>query len=83
VRLINAYLPRLHHAAAHDDALATALVKVIGLKDRPQTLLRPDRVVRVLRGNLAASRKPAVPPAGQAQADGLADSGRPSQAVGS
>jgi 2-polyprenyl-6-methoxyphenol hydroxylase-like FAD-dependent oxidoreductase len=82
VRLINAYLPRLHHAAAHDDALATALVKVIGLKDRPQTLLRPDRVIRVLRGNLAASSKPAVPPAGQAQTDGLADPGRPSQAAG-
>jgi 2-polyprenyl-6-methoxyphenol hydroxylase-like FAD-dependent oxidoreductase len=53
VRLVNAYLPRLHAAAAHDDALAAALVRVIGLKDRPQTLLRPDRALRVLRGNLA------------------------------
>jgi hypothetical protein len=35
VRLVNAYLPRLHAAAAHDDALAAALVRVIGLKDRP------------------------------------------------
>jgi len=63
VRLVNSYLPRLHAAAAHDDALATALVRVIGLKDRPQTLLRPDRVIRVVRGSLAASRTPAVPPA--------------------
>jgi 2-polyprenyl-6-methoxyphenol hydroxylase-like FAD-dependent oxidoreductase len=55
VRLVNAYLPRLHRAAAHDDALATALVRVIGLKDRPPALLRPDRVIRVLRGNLAAA----------------------------
>jgi hypothetical protein len=51
VRLVNAYLPRLHAAAAHDDALAAALVRVIGLKDRPQTLLRPDRVLRVLRAS--------------------------------
>ena len=62
VRLVNAYLPRLHAAAAHDDALAAALVRVIGLKDRPQTLLRPDRVLRVLRGNLAPSREPSGEP---------------------
>ena len=50
VRLVNSYLPRLH-AAAHDEALAASLVRVIGLKDRPEGLLRPDRVLRVLRGN--------------------------------
>jgi len=81
VRLVNSYLPRLHAAAAHDDALATALVRVIGLKDRPQGLLRPDRVVRVLRGNLAHGGKPAVAPAGQAWTGGPADPGRPRQAV--
>jgi len=53
VRLVNAYLPRLHAAAAHDEALAASLVRVIGLKDRPEGLLRPDRMLRVLRGNLA------------------------------
>jgi len=58
VRLINSYLPRLHTAATRDETLAAALVRVIGLKDRPQTLLRPDRVIRVLHGSLAASRKP-------------------------
>jgi hypothetical protein len=82
VRLVNAYLPRLHRAAAHDHALATALVKVIGLKDRPQTLLRPDRVIRVLHGNLAASRERAVPPAGQARTGGPVDPGRSRQSVG-
>jgi len=61
VRLINSYLPRLHHAATRDDKLATALVRVIGLKDRPQTLLRPDRVIRVLHGNLAADAVCAAP----------------------
>ncbi|HEY1625585.1 MAG TPA: FAD-binding monooxygenase [Streptosporangiaceae bacterium] len=57
-RLVNAYLPRLHAAAAHDDALATSLVRVIGLKDRPEGLLRPDRMLRVLRGNLTHRKRP-------------------------
>jgi 2-polyprenyl-6-methoxyphenol hydroxylase-like FAD-dependent oxidoreductase len=60
VRLVNAYLPRLHAAAAHDAVLAAALVRVIGLKDRPEGLLRPDRALRVLRGNLVHGRR-AVP----------------------
>jgi 2-polyprenyl-6-methoxyphenol hydroxylase-like FAD-dependent oxidoreductase len=68
VRLVNAYLPRLHAAAAHDQALAAALVRVIGLKGRPEGLLRPDRVLRVLRGNLANRGRPAPAPAGQAPA---------------
>ena len=68
VRLVNAYMPRLHAAAAHDATLAAALVRVIGLKDRPEGLLRPDRVLRVLRGNLANRRRPAPAPAGQAPA---------------
>jgi 2-polyprenyl-6-methoxyphenol hydroxylase-like FAD-dependent oxidoreductase len=58
VRLINAYLPRLHAAAARDEALATSLVRVIGLKDRPAGLLRPDRMLRVLRGTLASGSHP-------------------------
>jgi hypothetical protein len=52
VRLVNAYMPRLHAAAASDEALAASLVRVIGLKDRPDGLLRPDRVLRVLSSNL-------------------------------
>ena len=68
VRLVNAYMPRLHAAAACDQALAAALVRVIGLKDRPEGLLRPDRVLRVLRGNPANGRRPALHPADQAPA---------------
>jgi 2-polyprenyl-6-methoxyphenol hydroxylase-like FAD-dependent oxidoreductase len=68
VRLVNAYMPRLHAAAAHDQALAAALVRVIGLKDRPEGLLRPDRMLRVLRGNLASGTRPIATPAGQAPA---------------
>ena len=52
VRFVNAYLPRLHAAAADDGELALAMIRVIGLKDRPEGLMRPDRVLRVLRGNL-------------------------------
>ncbi len=68
VRLVNAYMPRLHAAAAHDAALAASLIRVIGLKDRPEGLLRPDRVLQVLRGNLAARRRPAPVPAGHTSA---------------
>ncbi len=57
VRLVNAYLPRLHAAAAHDEALAVSMIRVIGLKDRPEGLLRPDRVLRVLRGNLVNGKR--------------------------
>ncbi len=52
VRLVNAYLPRLHAAAADDGRLALSLIRVIGLKDRPERLLGPGHVLRVLRGNL-------------------------------
>lgn len=56
VRLVNAYLPRLHAAAAHDAELAAAFVRVTGLLDRPEGLLRPDRVLRVLRGSRRRTR---------------------------
>jgi hypothetical protein len=52
VRLVNAYLARLHAAAAHDARLASAFVRVAGLVARPQSLLRPGVAVRVLRGRL-------------------------------
>ena len=48
IRLVNAYLPRLHAAAASDPALARAFVRVSGLIDRPESLLRPDRLALVL-----------------------------------
>ena len=49
VRLVSAYLARLHAAAAHDARLATAFIRVAGLVAPPQTLLRPGVVLRVLR----------------------------------
>jgi hypothetical protein len=43
VRLVNAYLARLHAAAAHDARLAAAFLRVAGLVAPPETLLRPRR----------------------------------------
>ena len=53
VRLINAYLRRLHAVAEHDPALALAFIRVVGMLDRPQRLLRPRPVGRVIGGSLA------------------------------
>jgi flavin-dependent dehydrogenase len=53
VRLGNAYLPRLHAAAAHDAKLTVEFLRVAGMLARPETLFRPDLVLRVLRRSLA------------------------------
>jgi 2-polyprenyl-6-methoxyphenol hydroxylase-like FAD-dependent oxidoreductase len=60
VRLVSAYLARLHAAAAHDATLASAFVRVIGMVAPPQSLLGPGVAVRVLRGNLHAATGAAV-----------------------
>jgi 2-polyprenyl-6-methoxyphenol hydroxylase-like FAD-dependent oxidoreductase len=52
VRMVNSYLPRLHAAASVDPELGAAFVRVLGLLDRPQGLLRPDRVARVAAAHL-------------------------------
>lgn len=71
VRLLNAYLPRLHAAAAHTVTLGAAFVRVVGLVETPETQLRPDRVLRVWWTNrrhpagpaaIATPQAPAVPP---------------------
>lgn len=53
IRLVNAYLPRLHAAASTDPALAAVFVRVTGLLDRPQSLLRPGVVAKVLTARTA------------------------------
>lgn len=68
VRLVNAYLPRLHAAAAFDPTLGEAFLRVLGLLDPPPTLLRPHVLRRALhrprttanlgRPNLAAADPP-------------------------
>lgn len=49
LRLVNGYVSRLQAAAAHDSALSRAFLRVTGLVDRPEALLRPSIVGRVLR----------------------------------
>ncbi len=48
IRMVNSYLPKLHAAAATDVTLGRAFVRVLGMVDRPEGLLRPDRLLRVL-----------------------------------
>jgi 2-polyprenyl-6-methoxyphenol hydroxylase-like FAD-dependent oxidoreductase len=59
VRAAGAYLARLHAAAAHDPALASAFLRVSGLVDGPGTLMRPAMAVRVLRHTVRRSPAPA------------------------
>ena len=63
VRLVNAYLRRLHAAAARDPQLALAFINVVAMLDRPQRLLHPGVVGRVLAGSLRGPRWPAAPAA--------------------
>ena len=49
LRIVNGYVSRLQAAAAHDPALSRAFVRVTGLVDRPEALLRPSIARRVMR----------------------------------
>ncbi|HEY9474637.1 MAG TPA: FAD-binding monooxygenase [Mycobacteriales bacterium] len=49
IRFANAYVSRLQNAAVHDPVLTNAFIRVAGLIDPPQTLMRPGNIVRVLR----------------------------------
>ncbi|MGW4498362.1 FAD-dependent oxidoreductase [Micromonospora sp. NPDC004336] len=50
VRLVNAYVARLHVAATRDAALGAAFLRVLNLVDPPARLLTPPVLLRVLRG---------------------------------
>ena len=62
VRMVNTYLPALHAAASIDSSLARAMVRVIGMVDQPEGLLRPDRLLRVLWAYLRGMPAPASGP---------------------
>jgi 2-polyprenyl-6-methoxyphenol hydroxylase-like FAD-dependent oxidoreductase len=51
-RFIAWYLGRLHHAAQHDAEVSLAFLRVANLQAPPQSILRPEILWRVLRGNL-------------------------------
>ncbi|MFE1272540.1 FAD-dependent oxidoreductase [Streptomyces sp. NPDC058757] len=56
VRMANAYVARLQAAAEHDPELSNAFIRVAGLVDPPQALMRPRLMLRVLRASRAARR---------------------------
>jgi flavin-dependent dehydrogenase len=55
-RIASAYITRLHAAAEYDDKVATAFARVSGLVDRPEALLHPRIVARVLRAGTTRGR---------------------------
>jgi flavin-dependent dehydrogenase len=57
MRFINWYIGKLHMAARHDGRLATAFLAVANLKARPERLLHPSVVLRVIWGNLVRRRR--------------------------
>jgi 2-polyprenyl-6-methoxyphenol hydroxylase-like FAD-dependent oxidoreductase len=48
IRTINAYLPRVHAAASEDVDISVRFIRVASLVDRPEALVRPGTVLRVL-----------------------------------
>ena len=50
--MANAYIPRLHAAAANNAWLAAEFLRVAGLIKRPGALFRPGIVMKVLRHSL-------------------------------
>jgi 2-polyprenyl-6-methoxyphenol hydroxylase-like FAD-dependent oxidoreductase len=55
VRMVNAYLARLHVAAGRDPVLGRAFLRVVNLIDPPEHLMSPELAFRVMRGTRAAS----------------------------
>ncbi len=56
VRLLGAYVARLHAAAALDPGLAVAFARVMAMVDPPEALLRPSTAARVLLARQRAAR---------------------------
>ncbi|WP_242894924.1 FAD-dependent oxidoreductase [Actinomadura litoris] len=59
VRMGNAYMARLQYAASKDPKVTEGFMRVAGLMDPPQALMRPAMMARVLRH--AIRRPPAAP----------------------
>jgi hypothetical protein len=56
VKFINWYIGKLHMAVRHDGALAIAVLEVANLKARPERLLHPAVVARVIWGKSRSPR---------------------------
>ena len=61
LRMLGRYLARLHAAAAHDPSLAAAFMRAAGLMDRPEALMRPSVLFRVLRRSTTGDGPTPVP----------------------
>jgi 2-polyprenyl-6-methoxyphenol hydroxylase-like FAD-dependent oxidoreductase len=61
VRFINWYIGKLYRAAQHDGSLAAAFLRVAHLEVPPETLLAPQVVARVVKGNLFRPARGAEP----------------------
>jgi 2-polyprenyl-6-methoxyphenol hydroxylase-like FAD-dependent oxidoreductase len=71
LRMASTYIAQLHAAATRDARLASAFVRVSGLVDRPEALLRPGVALRVLGHRLR------LPAASAPQHDGAGPSTQP------
>lgn len=59
--LLNAYVTKLHRAAAHDHVVCRAFFRVASFEALPPSLFAPSIVWRVLRGpNRSAARAPSI-----------------------
>jgi len=58
VKAVNAYMRKLHAAAAQDSSVATAFIRVAGLIDSPAKLFSPGLVLRVLARRAHVSSSP-------------------------
>ncbi|MEU8328825.1 FAD-dependent monooxygenase [Micromonospora sp. NPDC048839] len=74
VRVGNAYMARVQYAATRDARVTDGFMRVAGLIDPPQALMRPSMVLRVLRH---APLRPAAPPASPSLATATADTAVP------
>jgi 2-polyprenyl-6-methoxyphenol hydroxylase-like FAD-dependent oxidoreductase len=66
VQIGNAYIARLQYAATKDASVTDAFMRVAGLMDPPQALMRPGMVLRVLRHGIRR------PPPGESWVSGSA-----------
>jgi 2-polyprenyl-6-methoxyphenol hydroxylase-like FAD-dependent oxidoreductase len=59
-RLTNAYVRQVLRGGHHDSVLARAYLEVANLKSKPESLLAPGMLARVVRSRMGGHRRPAV-----------------------
>lgn len=72
VKFINWYVSKLHNAARRDSTLVNAFLEIANLKARPERMLSPAIVLRVIWGNLVRRGAPVATAEATAEASGLA-----------